>query len=367
MIDDTPPVCVEYRVRDGTHRLLDSNFQADTTSVTAQWRSAMFDLESLVSHFLVRLEDQDTGSLLAGPMNVGKATKVSFKELFLVHKQRVRTVVSGVNRAGAVLDCATDGTLIDTTGPVPLPHDAGVVWDGNSALFGYEDADLQYTWATRSAFAAWTKFVDPESHVNNYWLWTEAMDGAILTSRRWGHPSLSEWTMPIPTMSHGDQYRIVLRAVNGASSYQDYRSDGIEVDVTAPVFTSPVEFEIDGPVGLEPHIIASEDAKLRIKVRAHDPESGMLRCRYALGTYPDGSDLTGVVTVEVDELDEEDTVWVSRTRGGEEICLYDGSCIDIPASTHTIATHANIDRVLNENVQLLNHFTFYAWVVCINK
>lgn len=45
MIDDTPPVCVNYRVRDGTHRLLDSDFQYNTASVVAQWRGALFDLE----------------------------------------------------------------------------------------------------------------------------------------------------------------------------------------------------------------------------------------------------------------------------------------------------------------------------------
>ena len=367
MIDDTPPVCVEYRVRDGTHRLLDSEYQADTASLTAQWRSALFDLESLIDHFEVTLEDIDFGTVIAGPMNAGKAVKFTFKELELEHNQRVRTVVSAYNRAGAVLDCATNGLLIDTTGPVPTPSDAGVVWDGNNALFGYEGMDLQYTWATRSAFAAWTQFRDPESRINNYWLWTETMEGAVLSTRRWVHPLLTEWTMPIPTQSHGSQYRIVLRAVNGASSYKDYRSDGIEVDVTPPYFTTPVEFRIDGKVGLEPHIIASEDTKLSIVVRAEDPESGILRCRYALGTYPDGSDLTGVVTAEVAAMNASSKTVVSRTRGGNQVCYFDGTCEDVPASNHSVTTDILVDRVLNEEVALLNHFTFYAWVVCINN
>ena len=368
MIDDTEPVCVEYRVRDGTHRLLDSDFTSLSTEVTAQWRSAMFDLESLISHFRVTLEDAESGLVLAGPMDVGKATKVTFKELSLGHTQRIRTVVTAVNRAGTERDCATDGMLVDLTGPVPTDHPAGQVWDGNSALFGYEDADLQYTWATRSAFGAWTKFVDPESGINNYWLWTETMDGAILSSRVWVHPSLTEWTMPIPTQAHGDQYRIVVRAENRAGSFKDYRSDGIEVDVTPPSFTSPVEFRIpEDATGLEPHIITSEDAKLTIAVRVQDPESGMLRCRYALGTYPDGSDLTGVVTSEVRDMPSDTKTVVERTRGGQTVCLFDGSCVDIPTTTHTVTTDVAIDEVLNKDVQLLNHFTFYAWVVCINN
>ena len=32
MIDDTPPVCLELRVRDGQHRILDADFQASTES-----------------------------------------------------------------------------------------------------------------------------------------------------------------------------------------------------------------------------------------------------------------------------------------------------------------------------------------------
>ena len=193
------------------------------------------------------------------------------------------------------------------------------------------------------------------------------MEGAVLSARVWVHPNLAEWTMPIPTQSHGSQYRVVVRAVNGAGKFRDYRSDGIEVDTTPPVFTSSVEFIIDGPVGLEPHIIASESAKLRVRVQAGDPESGILRCRYALGTYPDGSDLSGVTTVEASELAAADKVEVSRTRGGKEVCYYDGSCEPVPAATHTVATDVTVERVLNENTALLNHFTFYAWIVCINN
>lgn len=92
---------------------------------------------------------------------VGKSTIFAFHELALSHKQRVRTVVTAINRAGAEFDCSTNGILIDTTPPEPLPHPAGVAWDGNSALFGYEDDDLEYTWATRSAFGAWARFEDP--------------------------------------------------------------------------------------------------------------------------------------------------------------------------------------------------------------
>lgn len=394
MIDDTPPVCVEYRVRDGAHRLLDAEFQGNTETVVAQWRSALFDLEvrreaaaglhrsrvacadplrvawpsqSLVARFEVRLEDMDTGEVIAGPLAAGKATTIKFNELQLHHKQRVQSVVTAVNRAGAEYECSTNGMLIDTTGPEPLPSEAGVIWDGNNALFGYEGDDLEYTWSTRSAFAAWAAFVDPESRVNNYWLWTESMDGAIMSSRRWVHPSLVEWTMPIPTRAHGDLYRVVLRAVNGAGSYRDYRSDGIQVDVTAPVFKSDVEFRIDGPIGLEPHIVASEGAKLSIIVHAHDPESGILRCRYALGTYPDGSDLTGVITAETKDLAPADRTYETRSRGGDRVCFFDGTCADIEESKHNVTTDVRLDRVLNEDVDLLNHFTFYAWVVCINK
>ena len=118
-------------------------------------------VQSLVSRFEVRLDDIDTGATLVPRTPVGKSTIFAFHELVLSHKQRVRTVVTAINRAGAEFDCSTNGILIDTTPPEPLPHPAGVAWDGNSALFGYEDDDLEYTWATRSAFGAWARFEDP--------------------------------------------------------------------------------------------------------------------------------------------------------------------------------------------------------------
>ena len=369
MIDDTGPVCVDYRIRDGTHRLLDGDFQADNTRVTGQWRSGSFDLESLVARFEVRLEDLETGVVLAGPLNVGKATTVTFKELKLNHTQRVRTVVASINRAGAVSECVTDGTLIDLTGPVPDGSDPlDVVRDGNSALHGWEGEDLEYTHTTQAAFASWLRFRDPESGMNNFWVWAEDVDGEPLSERRWVHPSLSEWTLPIPQQVHGSQYRVVMRAVNRASSQREYRSNGIGVDVTPPEFTSPVSFSVPPSArGLEPHIINSEGAKLTISVQARDDDSGLRRCRYALGTYPDGSDLTGVVTVDADAFDAAGVQQETRYRGGQEVCDVTGVCVDVPVSSHEVVTTATVSEIMNGDVDLLNHFTMYAWVVCINK
>ena len=370
MIDDTPAVCVQYRVRDGTHRLLDAEWQSANSTVVAQWRGALFDLESLVDHYEVRLEDADTAEVLVPDTSVGLATTYMFQDLSLAHKLQVRTVVTAVNRAGVRSECSTNGLGIDVTGPVAVPDEVnGIVWDGNTALRGYEGKDLDSTWATQSAFASWADFVDPESGVNNYYVWAETVSGAMLSELTWVHPALKEWTMPIPTMDHGDRYRVAVRAVNRANSFLDYRSDGIEIDKTPPTFTSAVEFVLEDPTmaGLKPGVIADASARLRIRVTSADPESGMLRCRYALGTYPDGSDLSGVTTVQVADVNATQRQEEVRTVGGEEVCSFDGVCSRLPVTQHTVVTSVSIDEVLNEGVSLINSLNFYAWVVCINK
>ena len=119
--------------------------------------------------------------------------------------------------------------------------------------------------------------------------------------------------------------------------------------------------------GLKPGVIADASARLRIRVTSADPESGMLRCRYALGTYPDGSDLSGVTTVQVADVNATQRQEEVRTVGGEEVCSFDGVCSRLPVTQHTVVTSVSIDEVLNEGVRLINSLNFYAWVVCINK
>ena len=119
MLDPTPPVCVQYRVRDGWLRLLDQDYQHDPTTVKVQWKSALFDLESLIDHYEVLLVDSSTGDEVAGPFDVSKDTNYAFSLLDLQHTQRVHTVVTAVNRAGVKVQCGTNGILVDLTPAEP--------------------------------------------------------------------------------------------------------------------------------------------------------------------------------------------------------------------------------------------------------
>ena len=368
MIDDTPPVCLELRVRDGQHRILDADFQASTSVLTAQWGSALFDLESSVAQYRLRLEDADTGAVIAEEVNAGISTIMSFKELSLVHNQRVRAVVRAINRAGVSVECASDGVQIDTTPPVPQPADGQpTVADGNSALPKFEGTDVEYIRFANTAFLQWADFTDPESGVSNYLVWAEAMDGTALTDKTWVHPSLRQWTTRLPSGEHGALYRTVVRAVNGAGSFADARSDGVEVDTTAPVLADTPQFRVNGKIGLDENVIAEEDATISMAFSAADGESGLKNCRYALGSYPDASDLTGIVTVAATDFDAEDRVDVTRTRGGNEACFLDGSCETVPVTEHTVTTEVSFDRVASEGFSLADGFTFHGWVSCTNN
>ena len=371
MVDDTGPVCVQRRIRDGRHRLLDIDFQAGQDKVVAQWRSGIFDLESFVHHFEATLVDTDTGNIVAGPVNTGVSTRVTFTGLQLSHTQRVATVVKSVNRAGTYTECSTDGLMVDLTGPLPvsaLPQD--VVSDGNTANHGFDGDDIEFTASTEAAFVSWADIHDPESGLNNVWVWAEAVDGIPLTDRQWVHPSLNEWTLSVPLQPQGAAYRVVVRAVNRASSAEVYRSDGVQIDTTPPVFTSSVDLAVSpGGLGLEPHVVASATATISVVATVQDAESGIQRCRAGVGTYPDGSDVTGVVTANVDELPNHAVEVVTSQRGGQTVCdpyTVSHDCITVPVSELTTATTVRIDLVVNAGVSLPGGNNLFGWLVCTN-
>ena len=364
MLDPTPPVCVEYRVRDGWLRLLDQDYQHDPTTVKVQWKSALFDLESLIDHFEVMLVDSSTGDAVAGPFDVSKDTNYAFSLLDLQHTQRVHTVVTAVNRAGVEVQCGTNGILVDLTPAEPQSLASNPVMDGNPGVIGFLGEDLEYTFATRSAFASWKSFVDAESDVAYFYVWAEATNGTMLSDRVFANRLVREWTLPIPVRQHGERYRVGVRVVNGAGNARDFRSNAVEVDETLPEFVEPVEFSITpDSIGLDANIITDTQAEVQLSVTVKDEESGIAMCRFALGSYPDGSDLSGVITVDAADLGASA---VMRTRGGYEICTRLGVCTDIEESHHEVFPSLNTTRIMNDGVPLLNGFTMYAWVACLN-
>ena len=368
IIDDTVPVCVDYRVRDGLNRFEDAEFQRITDSAVAQWRGAFFDLESQVSHFTVELRDAVSNETLAGPLPVGTSTSVRFDKLGLSHTQRVETLVTAHNRAGISKMCKTSGMSVDVTPPLATHNPAGVVWDGNAQMLGYEGVDMEFSRSPRAAHASWTTFADAESGVHNYWVWAEDMDGVVLTPRHWVHPSLREWTMPIPTRSDGDRFRVAVQAVNMAGSRTTFRSDGVVVDTSPPFFTTGVEFSVDGDAaGLEPGVLTHTDAKLRVRVSAAEKEGSLSRCTYAMGTVPDASDVTGVTVLPVQDMAADERTQVGVPTGGDNICDDAGVCTTMPVGTEMVTKTLTLDRVVNPESALVNNLRFHAWVSCANS
>ena len=173
----------------------------------------------------------------------------------------------------------------------------------------------------------------------------------------------------------------------------------VQVDQTPPEFTSDIVFGVEGGLTGAPHdpqvstaehtnvhrhkhththihihtrthahtlthanthlddaqVISSEGAMLRLDVNAYDGDSGILACRWAVGTYPGGQDLVRVRTATVGELGAVSTANVSF------------SSARYPEPAFTIVTVARFNRVLNEGHGLLNGFYFYAWVLCLNN
>ena len=192
-------------MRNGFDPIINIEFQHDNATASLMWRAGWLDLESLIDYYEVSIVDVGTGAVISPPMLVGRGTRVTLKALKMHHAQRFSGAITAFNRAGGSATCYSDAVTVDLTPPVcsvpGLRRDEELL-DGNTNIYGFQGVDMQFTWSARSGFMSWLPFVDPESGVENYWVWWETLGGDVISdkcgaAREWGFLRLSygarEW------------------------------------------------------------------------------------------------------------------------------------------------------------------------------
>ncbi|OWF46933.1 Delta-like protein 1 [Mizuhopecten yessoensis] len=268
LIDLTPPnVGV---VLDGNQIDTDVDYQADTSTMCAQWVS-FYDEESGIRDYIWGVGTITGADDVVKYHNLTHHYKRSCAgDLNLKHNTTYFSTVKAYNAAlnSKERSGKSDGVLIDITPLLP-----GRVLDG--AILG-EDIDFSSETATKSC--NWNNFSDPESHISKY-------DISLFINREYIQTfelfALTQFTEISIAMNHLDEVGFVVTAENGAGLRADVTSDGFLVDHTPPVMN---------------YIIDTENAKryqsfndhLDVSWSFEDGDSGIKEYRYFINKQHQG-------------------------------------------------------------------------------
>jgi hypothetical protein len=286
VVDSSPPSGVT--VLDGHKDLFEEGEDTDYTHfytmLCARW-SASSDPQSGIKRYEYAIGTLPGNNDIVDWTDNGKELYVNHQNLPLIDKQTYYFSVRVINEAGLVSDVQTsDGQTLDKTGPKIIRY----VWDG---LIPTEDEDYVNPASTQLS-ANWPPSDDPESGIKRY-------EYAIGTTA--GGTDIVDWTRnglnfsvthTGLTLTDGTTYYFTVRAVNNAEavSYPYISSDGI-VDILDD--TPPTDFTVfDGSAaGTDADYSSSSTSLAANWTESTDPESGIDRYEYAIGTTAGGTDI----------------------------------------------------------------------------
>jgi|GEM_PF-806313 len=203
--------------------------------------------------------------------SVGTAREVTATGLNLINGQTYYFSVRATNNVGLVSDIGTsDGVKVDYTPPtVPIVQDSGAF---------VSIAALTASWSA----------VDLESGIARYEYAIGSSPGAwdILPFTDAG--SATGVTRADLSLADGKTYYFAVRAINGAGLVSGVGvSDGITLDSTPPA----------APVVKDDGIYSTQQTTLHASWTCSDPDSGIARVEYAIGTSPGSQDLVEFTSV----------------------------------------------------------------------
>ncbi|HEX3044916.1 MAG TPA: S8 family serine peptidase [Bacillota bacterium] len=276
IFDPSPPSNIAM-VNDGSSQ--DVAFTTYSDRLTANWTAAS-DPDSGISQYTYCVGTAPGSENVIRCTDNGPNTSVTCTGLNLVNGTTYYFSVIAYNGTGFKSQMATsNGQTVDTTPPALI-----------TTVNDSSGADSQFTRYSTQLAANWTPSADPESGVVKYYYaigtapgltdvkgWTD--NGLKTTAGRTGL-----------NLTHGVTYYISVKAINGAGLDSGISaSNGQTVDTTPPALISTVN---DGS-GAD-----SQFTRFTTQLSANwtpsaDPESGVNKYFYAIGTAPGLTDVKG--------------------------------------------------------------------------
>ena len=310
LLDITPPHVADTYLRDTLPLSLltrDQDFQTTLEAAAPTWRFGFVDGESPVTTYTVSLEDE-SGRIVKTADFTSVTTTATFTELFLENGGIYTVIVNCTNAAGLTTSAKTDGFLVDITPPV-----MGSVFDGQNVL-----QDINYWHHTTSMFGnyplcyltntskpwppkttgteqvsatrqcAQNTSYDLESGL--FYAETAVRDRHGRMVIPWQYASIDfEWSGRNGSLEQGELYHFVVRIHNRAGLFAEKQTDGVILDNTPPEITGVFQSLKNTE---KPLTVTREEAlNISVHLSVSDPESGLVRTEWAVGSYRGGSDV----------------------------------------------------------------------------
>ena len=297
-IDRTPPTCHAGQavIGEGVYR----HVQADTSRLQISYFDrAWSDQETGIGRVEYELRDLTVNVTLALPQmaHAGLPPTVFIAEgLQLQHDHRYSVVShawNGVNGRGS--PCESSTVLIDTSPPVP-----GTVYVVNQDRYAYVGEPHKTPLASRYQFSLQSirittrHFGDNESGVAEQYVRVTRSDGWIIAPERTVRASAPLAAFPVK-LFHGQQFVVHWRAMNFAELSTIVESYLVTIDSSPPII-SHVHDHLLG-VDSEVEYVGLSDTVLLISFGATDPESGIERARWWIGSFPGAYDVLPPVPI----------------------------------------------------------------------
>lgn len=273
VVDSTGPFA--GTVYDGPNFKTDLQFSKDENKICFNWVN-FYDPESGISYYLVGAGTRP------GLTDVVRLTEISYKQQsacldvsprnVLEHGKTYYGVVWAFN--GAIhqrnVSAVSNGVLIDLSPPEP-----GAVVDGRLDHF----EDLEFSSSKSSVDLQWKKSSDSESGIKQQDVKiSKHSGGEWQTFVDWTQVSNSDQFASWNNFHnhHEDVIRASLRVTNGALNDVTLNTNGVLIDLTAPVVT----YLMDGTVPGSDIEFQSDDTQISCTFEFFDDESGIAAYKF---------------------------------------------------------------------------------------
>ena len=250
----------------------DGNYLTTVSMLNASWSS--LDPESGVVRYKYAVGTSPGADDVVPFADAGDATHMSLTGLQLVNGKTYYISVRAVNAAGLVSTAGvSDGIKIDTT-----PPSRPVVID-----------DGEYSTNLTTLHASWT-CSDAESGVAEYEYAIGTSPGSADAASFTSAGKATEISRSGLNLVSGKRYYVSVRAKNDAGLVSETgESDGITIDTSEPSV----------PVVTDTGAYSSSTNTLSASWTSSDPESGIAKYEYAIGTSPGAADIIAFTDVGI--------------------------------------------------------------------
>ena len=320
VIDHTPPIATGP-VLAGVSRDRSFQYQSDTSSITASWPSFV-DLESGIEKYYFGIGTKPHHDDVVNFEDIDLATRITKTDLLLSHKGIYFITVVAKNLAGLNSNVSSLGLIIDTS----TPHA-----ESSDVRDGLGDEDIDYFSPNMELSAQWVNITDPQSGIvhNEYCLGTKPLGCQIKPMTSIG--TNKSFTCPECVIYEGQRVYVTVRVTNGAMLSKTLTSDGMLLDVSAPVMGDVTDG--NHVIGADYNVVL-EDWNISLSwFGVEDSESGVRSCSWT--------------------IESTDGVILFRKK----------------VTNNSIYEERNVfsDNLTYKDLQFVRNVTYYNVLTCLNK